>query len=140
MLVVNDQIKVPLREFRFTYSRSQGPGGQNVNKVNTKATLRWPVKQNVSLPASVRKRFLDRYKRRITTEGDLVMTSQRFRDRGRNVADCLEKLRAMILEVATTPKKRVETKPSKGSKVRRRKNKEATSTRKRLRKPPRMDD
>ena len=140
MLVVNDRIKVPLREFRFTYSRSQGPGGQNVNKVNTKATLRWPVKHNLSLPVVVRNRFLDRYKRRITTEGDLVMTSQRFRDRGRNVADCLEKLRAMILEVATTPKKRVETKPSKGSKVRRRKNKEATSARKRLRKPPRMDD
>ena len=140
MLVVTDRIKVPLRELKFTYSRSQGPGGQNVNKVNTKATLRWSVKENDSLPEHVRQRFLERYKRRITLEGDLVMTSQRFRDRGRNVADCLEKLRALIAAVSTPPKKRKPTKPTKGSKRRRRESKEANSQRKQRRKPPGMDN
>ena len=140
MLVVTDRIKVPLRELKFTYSRSQGPGGQNVNKVNTKATLRWSVTANTSLPEPVRERFVKRYRRRITLEGDLVMSSQRFRDRGRNVADCLEKLRALIAEVSTPPRKRKPTKPTKGSKRRRRQNKEAKSQKKQRRKPPDVDN
>ena len=139
MLVVTDRIQVPQKELQFTYARSQGPGGQNVNKVNTKATLRWPVINNESLPEDVRRRFLARYKHKITSDGDLLITSQRFRDRGRNVADCLEKLRRLIAAVATAPKKRRPTKPTKGSKVRRRKSKEATSQKKDRRKPPRMD-
>lgn len=139
MLVVNEKIKVPLRELKFTYARSQGPGGQNVNKVNSKATLRWAVVDNTSIPAGVRQRFLERYKRRITGDGDLLLTSQRFRDRGRNVADCLERLRELIRSVATPPKSRKATKPTKGSIVRRRKRKEATSQKKQQRRPPRLD-
>ena len=119
MLVVTPRLKIPLREFRFTFARSSGPGGQNVNKVNTKATLRWPVSTSRSLPEGVRRRFVARYRRRITSEGELVMTSQRFRDAGRNVADCLEKLRQMLAEAAVAPKRRKPTKPTAGS-VRRR--------------------
>ena len=58
MLVVNDQLKIPLREFNFTFARSSGPGGQNVNKLNTKALLRWPVMKSPSLPEAVRRRLL----------------------------------------------------------------------------------
>lgn len=140
MLVVNSKLSVPLREFTFTFARSSGPGGQNVNKVNTKATLRWSVKSTKSLPADVKGRFLERYRRRITTDGDLVMTSQRFRDQGRNVADCLAKLRDLIEQVATVPKKRKPTKPGKGAKERRLKDKKARSTRKQMRKKPSMND
>ena len=139
MLVVTENIKVPLRELQFTYARSQGPGGQNVNKVNSKAILRWAVTDNTSLPVGVRTRFIERYKRRLTNDGDLRLTSQRFRDRGRNVADCLERLRELIASVAVPPKKRRATKPTKGSKVRRRKSKEAKSQKKQGRKPPKFD-
>jgi len=100
VLTVNPQIDVPHTEFEFSFARSSGPGGQNVNKVNSKAMLRWPVRANLSLPAEVRQRFLARFGSRLTVDGDLLITSQRYRDQGRNVADCLEKLREMLLVVA----------------------------------------
>jgi len=119
VLVINDQLRVPLSELTFTFSRSGGPGGQNVNKVASKATLRWDVAGSASLPPEVRQRFEKRFATRLTTEGELVLTSQRYRDQGRNVADCLEKLRAMLSEVARPPKPRRPTKPSKASRQRR---------------------
>ncbi|MEA1952106.1 MAG: alternative ribosome rescue aminoacyl-tRNA hydrolase ArfB [Planctomycetota bacterium] len=119
MLVVNDRLKIPLKEFQFTFARSSGPGGQNVNKLNTKATLRWGVLKSPALPESVRRRLLAKHGRRLTGEGDFLVVSQRFRDAGRNVADCLEKLRAMLAEAAVVPKVRRPTKPSRASKRRR---------------------
>jgi ribosome-associated protein len=71
------------------------------------------------LPEDVRRRFLARYHRRITVDGDLLVTSQRYRDAGRNANDCLEKLRQMLLQVAQPPKCRKPTRPTRGS-VRRR--------------------
>ncbi len=140
MLVVNTEIQVRLREFRFSFSRSSGAGGQNVNKVNTKATLRWDVTHSPSLPEDVRARFLDRYKRRITTRGDLVLTSQRFRDRGRNVADCLEKLRGMLTAVARPPRPRKATKPTRASVERRLSSKHRTRLKKQRRQRPLGED
>ena len=136
MLIVNDRVQVPLKELQFTFTRSQGPGGQNVNKVNSKAMLRWPVIKNRSLPEDVRQRFLQRFQRRITREGELVLTSQRFRDQGRNIADCLTKLRMFLVEVAQPEKKRKATRPSAASKVRRRRQNEAHSKKKQLRREP----
>ena len=140
MLVVNKRLRIPLKEFQFTFARSSGPGGQNVNKVNSKATLRWPIGKTQCLPAGVRDRFLKKYHRRINTDGDLIISSQRYRDQGRNVADCLAKLRELLDSVAVAPKIRKATKPSKASKVRRLKAKQARSQQKQLRKKPRMDD
>ena len=119
MLIINPKLKIPLREFRFTFARSSGPGGQNVNKLNTKATLHWALTGSPSLPEAVRKRLLAKYHRRVNAEGELLLTSQRFRDAGRNVADCLEKLRAMLAEAAVAPRPRKPTKPT-GASVRRR--------------------
>ncbi len=140
MLVVTPKLRIPLREFRFTFSRSAGPGGQNVNKVNTKATLRWPIQKSQSLPDAVRRRFLAKYSRRVTSDGELLIVSQRFRDTGRNVADCLEKLRQMLAEAAVTPKRRKPTRPTKGSIRRRLDNKRKQSRKKEGRRGPRMDD
>ncbi len=140
MLVVNHRISIPLKEFEFNYSRSGGPGGQNVNKVNTKVTLHWPVTTSTSVPEDVRTRFIARFGRRINNRGQLVVVSQRFRDQGRNVADCLAKLREMLDGVTTGPKARKKTRPSRASKERRLKAKQRTGEKKRGRGPIRRDD
>ena len=118
-LVVNSRLQIPLREFQFSFARSSGPGGQNVNKVNTKATLRWPVLESPSLPREIRARLLARRQSRITAAGELLVTSQRFRDAGRNVADCLEKLRELLAEAGVPRKRRKRTKPTRAA-IRRR--------------------
>lgn len=133
MLAVNSRIQIPLREFEFTFARSSGPGGQNVNKVSSKATLRWPVLTSPSLPEDVRQRLIARHRRQITTSGELIITSQRFRDAGRNTADCLEKLRQMLAEVAKPPTRRKPTKPTRGSVQRRLQTKRQQSQKKRQR-------
>jgi ribosome-associated protein len=119
VLVVEPGIRIPLEEFTFTFVRSAGPGGQNVNKVNSKATLRWPIAGSSSLPEDVRRRFIAKYGNRLTGDGEILLTSQRFRDQPRNRADCLEKLREMVAAVAVAPKKRKRTRPTLASKERR---------------------
>ena len=79
---------------------------------------------------AVRARFLERFARRITAEGELVLASQRYRVRERNVADCIAKLRAMLDEVAKPPKPRKATKPTRASKQRRLDAKKAQSRKK----------
>jgi ribosome-associated protein len=117
--LVVEGIRVPLREIAIGFVRSSGPGGQRVNKANTKAVLRWPVASSQALPAAVRQRFLARFAKRITSEGALIMASDRYRDQGRNTADCLEKLRAMIAAVANDPRPRHATRPTTTSRERR---------------------
>ena len=119
MLVVTPNLQIPLEELQFTFARSSGPGGQNVNKLNTKAQLRWAVLSSPSLPDAVRARLLENQRRRVTADGDLRIVSQRFRDASRNRNDCLEKLRRMLLEAATPPRRRKPTRPTRAS-VRRR--------------------
>ena len=119
MLVVNSQLRIPIAEFEISFVRSSGPGGQNVNKVNSKAVLRWGVRHSSALPEAVRQRFLQKYAARLTNEGELLITSQRYRDAPRNSQDCLEKLRAMLLSVANPPKRRRATRPTRGSVERR---------------------
>jgi ribosome-associated protein len=140
MLYVNDQISIPDAEFTFTYSRSGGPGGQNVNKVSSRATMHWNVTASTSLPAAVKQRFLSRYSSRITTDGSIVIHSQRFRDQSRNTADCLSKLQELIQAVEKPPVPRKRTRPTRGSNQRRLKNKKQTAERKQRRKPPGLSD
>ncbi len=119
MFKVNRKISIRLTEFKFSFARSPGPGGQNVNKVNSKAILKWSPAKCKSLPDAVRIRFIKKYANRINQENDFVISSHRFRDQGRNVADCLNKLRELIVQVAEPPKSRKKTQPTAGS-VRRR--------------------
>jgi ribosome-associated protein len=133
MLIVNSRIQIPDDELELTFVRSSGPGGQNVNKVSSKAVLRWRMLANNTLPLDVRERFLAKYRGRLTTEGDLLISSQRYRDQGRNIVDAKEKLAAMLLGVAVAPKKRRPTKPSRASVARRIESKQATSKKKQMR-------
>jgi ribosome-associated protein len=140
MLHVNDRIQVPDSEFQLAYARSGGPGGQNVNKVNSKAIMTWDVTQSPSVPPDVRERFLARYGRRISKDGMLQITSQRYRDQGRNVDDCRAKLIELILSVAAAPVKRKPSKPSKGARQRRLNDKHVRSDRKEARRRPSQND
>lgn len=138
MLVVDAQIQIPLGELRLSFSRSSGPGGQNVNKVNSKVTLHWNVATTSQLPEDVRQRFLERYRGRISTDGDVVLSSQLTRDQGRNRTDCLEKLRNLILAVRHPPTPRRARKPSRAARERRLQDKHRRGERKRARGlPPR---
>ena len=130
MLEINDQIRIPDEELRFTFARSAGPGGQNVNKVNSKAILHWDVSQSEHLPDPVKQRFLSRYRPRITTLGEVVISGQRYRDQSRNIDDCLERLREMIVGVLQAPTPRKRTRPSRGSVERRLQSKREQADRK----------
>ena len=121
---------LPLRELRFSFARSSGPGGQNVNKVESKAVLRWDVGESRAVPAAMRARFRSRFEHRLTDEGVLVLSSQRHRERERNVADCLAKLGAMLAEVAKPAKPRRPTRPGRAARERRLAEKRRASRRK----------
>lgn len=136
MLIVNSNISIPLREFDFRFSRSPGPGGQNVNKLNTKVTLRWKIHKSHGLPDAIKNRFIEKYAKRISKDGEFLINSHRFRDQGRNVADCISKLRELILTVVSAPKPRKKTKPSKSSKLRRLESKRRLSDKKKNRRDP----
>jgi len=136
MLKINERITIPDSEFQWEFARSGGPGGQNVNKVNSKAVLRWTPATSPSLPEPVRARLLKAVAARLTVEGELLISSQQTRDQGRNVDDCLEKLRAIVLAAATPPKSRRPTRPTLASKVRRVEDKSRRSAAKRLRRKP----
>lgn len=139
-LRINSRIAIPRSELRFTFVRSSGPGGQNVNKVSSKAVLRWSVVKSPALPDDVRGRFLSRYFHRVTDRGELVLSSQRYRDQAKNIDDCLEKLRALVLAVATPPRSRRKTRPPRAVKEERLREKRATAEKKRRRQGPRLDD
>ncbi len=119
MFEVGRNIQIPDGEFAWSFVRSGGPGGQNVNKVASKAVLRWDVRRSPSLPPEVKARIEAQQPGRVTTEGELVLTSQRYRDQDRNRQDCLEKLRAIVLQAAAVPKVRKKKKPTRASKERR---------------------
>src|SRR5262249_40148453 len=112
-----------------------GPGGQNVNKVASKAVLRWNLAASAALPADVKDRLRAFQRRRLATEGDLVIQGPRFRDPARDVADCRGRLRQMVLDVLRPPRPRRPTKPSRGSRERRLEAKRRQSQRKAGRRP-----
>jgi len=131
MLFVTSTIRIPMAEIHFDFVRSSGPGGQNVNKVNSKAQLRWNFAGSIALPPDARARFLERFGAKVTNSGEVVVMSDRFRDRMRNQEDCLEKLRLLLLEIATAPIPRKKTKPTRSSKKKRRESKRRQGEKKR---------
>ena len=118
-IVLSNGREIPETEFEFSFARSGGPGGQNVNKVNSKAVLHWDISSSPSITTPMKNRFLEKYGSRLTLEGVLVLTSQQHRDQITNVEECLEKLTEMLESVLYPPVPRKATKVSKAAKERR---------------------
>ena len=139
MPVITATLSIPDNEFEWSFSRSSGPGGQNVNKVSSKATLFWNVVESPCLPEVIRQRFMEAFPNKINKQGQLVISSQRFRDQPRNVRACLEKLHDLLMQVEATPRRRKKTRPSRSATERRLNNKQAHAEKKQRRRPLRMD-
>lgn len=115
---VTADLEIPAEQLQRTFARSSGPGGQNVNKVNSKATLRWTPAENFLSPGAWR-RFQRLAQRFFTVDGTVVIQSQEHRDQAQNIEACERKLRIMIRQALVPPKPRVATKPTAASRRRR---------------------
>ena len=119
MLPVSRSIVLPESELVVRFLRADGPGGQHVNRTESAVELRFDVARSPSLPDDVRERLLARSDRRLTDDGVLVIQARRFRDQGRNREDARERLVEIVRGSLVAPKKRVATKPTRASKLRR---------------------
>lgn len=123
-------MKIPRRALQISFVRSGGPGGQNVNKVATKAEVRLSLSEAEWIPAAVLERLRSREKNRITRDGELVVTSSRYRSQFRNLGVCIEKLQSLLERASQKPRVRRPTSPTKASKERRLSTKRARSAKK----------
>lgn len=119
MIRITNHITIDESEISESFIRASGPGGQNVNKLSTAVQLRFDVRRSPSLPDEVRARLERLAGRRLTRDGVLVITAQRFRTQERNREDALARLVELIQAAAVRPVKRRPTRPTFASKVRR---------------------
>ena len=120
MIRITPRISLEDSEVSEEFMRASGPGGQNVNKVETAVRLRFNAAHSPSLPEPVRARLLRLAGARLTREGVIIIEAQRYRTQERNRADALERLVDLIREAAAPPPPpRIKTKPTYGSKLRR---------------------
>ena len=113
------RLRVPGAELSLAYAASSGPGGQNVNKVASKAVLRWSVRDSAALRPDDRALLLSRLASRLTTEGVLVLACDRHRDQGQNVEEVLERLKDVVRAALHRDAPRKATRPTRGSRERR---------------------
>ena len=119
MLKINENLTIPLQEISISAIRSQGAGGQNVNKVSTAIHIRFDVQASTAMSDEDRERLLKVKDRRLSKDGVIVIKSQRYRSQDKNRSDALERLAEMIRKALVEEKPRKATKPSKKSRQKR---------------------
>ena len=118
-IVVTPRVTIPGGELEMAFSRSGGPGGQNVNKVASKVELRWNPTTSGALSADERAWLIERLRSRLTGDGTLIVTSTATRDQLKNRDDATAKLALIVRTALDRPKPRRPTKPSRSAKRRR---------------------
>jgi ribosome-associated protein len=134
MIPVTRHISLDEGELSWDFVRSSGPGGQNVNKVATAVQLRFDAESSPGLSREVKDRLSRLAGRRMTSDGILIITAQRFRYQERNREDALERLLSLIREAATPPRRRIKTAPTRASREERIRVKKLAGQRKQRRK------
>ena len=125
-------IKIKESELHLSFVRSRGPGGQNVNKVSTAVQLRYNI-LNSDISEDIKDRFCEQYKNRISKNGDVIILAQSYRTQSKNKIDAIKRLESLFSDIKI-PIKRIATKPSRSSQVKRIKSKKKRSVLKKNRK------
>jgi len=112
-------MKIPREELEISFSRSSGPGGQNVNKVATRVEVRFHLESAAWIAPATRVRLAALHPRRLNREGEFIVVSSRFRSQGRNIEDCIEKLEGLLEKAAKRPRRRIPTRKTRASNERR---------------------
>jgi ribosome-associated protein len=139
-LAVRPGLAIPADELRESASRSGGPGGQNVNKVNTRVTLRWCARESAALGEAQRRLLMQRLASRLTRAGDLVVHCGATRSRARNRELARERLAELVREALRPRRARIPTGPRAGARERKLDAKRRRGELKRARRPPRGQD
>lgn len=134
MIKITANIWIDESEVKEEFIRASGPGGQHVNKASTAVQLRFNADASPGLPSDVKARLKALAGQRLTGEGDIIITSRDSRSREHNRQDALDKLVELITKAAHRPRARRKTKPTKGSKERRLKEKSVRGAVKKMRK------
>lgn len=129
-LTINDNLQVPLDELEFRFSKSSGPGGQHVNKAETRVTLMFDVAGSPTLTDEQKALLLEKLENRMDKMGVLQISVQTFRSQNRNRDTAVARLQKLLKKALTPPKKRKPTKPSKAAKEKRLNEKKQRSQRK----------
>ncbi len=131
-------IKIKESELYLSFVRSRGPGGQNVNKVSTAVQLRYNI-LNSDIPEDIKDRFCEKYKNRISKNGDIIILAQSHRTQSKNKIDAINRLESLFSDIKI-PVKRIATKPSRSSQVKRIESKKKRSVLKKNRKKVTLDE
>ena len=136
MIAIDADLALDDSEICESFIRASGPGGQNVNKVASAVQLRFDVRNSASLPAAIKTRLERLAGSRVTTDGVLIITAQRFRSQERNRDDARERLVALIRRALAPPRPRRRTAPSRAQREARLAAKARRAQLKRQRQPP----